>query len=208
MFLMNIEINNITLIKWILTFHDFDCRAWRLQGWPRTRLRSQRQQEPRSNLLNRTVHISQWTASHQELFRTETDYLSPSIQFFLTGLHFLFTFQLAHKNFFFFFLEGGLGVCFPVSRTSDNRLRVFSTCHFSIYSLYSSWPRWWFINLNVWFVFSLNFWIVYFCGTKDCQVVTDKYFCQIVVEKDKCPLVLRHGNEYTSTLLFNPFFFY
>lgn len=50
---------------------------------------------------------------------------------------------------------------------------------------------------------------MYYCGTKDCQVVTDKYFCQIVVGKDKCPLVLQHVNESTSsTLLFNLFCFF
>lgn len=41
---------------------------------------------------------------------------------------------------------------------------------------------------------SFKHYSVYFCGTKDCQVVTDKYFCQIVVEKDD-PLVLQHVNE-------------
>lgn len=42
---------------------------------------------------------------------------------------------------------------------------------------------------------SFKHYSVYFCGTKDCQVVTDKYFCQIVVEKDDDPLVLQHVNE-------------
>lgn len=50
---------------------------------------------------------------------------------------------------------------------------------------------------------------VYFCGTKDCQVVTDKYFCQIVVEKDNDPLVLRYVDEcFVSTVLFNLGFFF
>lgn len=53
---------------------------------------------------------------------------------------------------------------------------------------------------------------MYFCGTKDCQVVTDKYFCQIVVEKDDDddPLVLQHVNECFLFLfyLILVFFFY
>lgn len=52
---------------------------------------------------------------------------------------------------------------------------------------------------------------MYFCGTKDCQVVTDKYFCQIVVEKDDDPLVLQHVNEcflFLFYLILVFFFFY
>lgn len=49
---------------------------------------------------------------------------------------------------------------------------------------------------------SFKHYSVYFCGTKDCQVVTDKYFCQIVVEKDDDPLVLQHINECFLFLLF------
>lgn len=42
---------------------------------------------------------------------------------------------------------------------------------------------------------SFKHYSVYFCGTKDCQVVTDKYFCQIVVEKNNDPLVLQYVDE-------------
>lgn len=49
---------------------------------------------------------------------------------------------------------------------------------------------------------------VYFCGTKDCHVLIDKYFCQTVVGKDTiAPLVLQPlKNAFLLTFLFNLFF--
>lgn len=78
------------------------------------------------------------------------------------------------------------GVWFPVFKTSDNGLRLFYLPfqHLIPVSLLAKAIVQ--VNLNVCF-FPLNFlkYSVYFCGTKDCQVVTDKYFCQIVVGKKK-----------------------
>lgn len=56
-----------------------------------------------------TVHVAYWTASHQDLFHTKTDYLSPTLShtFFLTGLHVFFTFRLAHPDCFCLFFGGG-----------------------------------------------------------------------------------------------------
>lgn len=186
--------------------------AWWIQGRPRTRLWCQRRQEPRSNLLKtHTVHIAHWTASHQDLK------IFSAPRWTICHLLFLFFFffllvsapfslsQLTHHD-LFCFLEGS-GVWFLVFRVSLKGLRLFN-----IYSQCSSWPSG-SSSKSIWIFFFLwlkKYCSVCFCGTKDCQVVTDKYFfCWIVVGKDKDPLVLRYVDEcITFYLLFNLGFFF
>lgn len=196
-FLLNVGIYFISTLN--CCFHLCDYRARRLQGRPRTRLWSQRQQEPRSNLLRREQSTCfSLKCITSGTFHTNMDYLSPCPFFFFTGLR-IFTFQLAHRCISFVFLGGGWG-----SPESGSGLRFFYLPFQHLLPVFLLAKV---VVHKFKCVFPLIFeFCVYFCGTNDCQVVTDKYFCQVVVERDKRPLVLQNVNGSVSfTFLFNLF---
>lgn len=116
----------------LLVFDIFHSRAaWWLQRRPRKRFRRQRQQEPRPDLLRRThkrrVHIAHRTASHQDFFPPHHHGLFfIYLTFFFFGCFFTCTED-------FYLLCFGRGIL-----PSEHQKTDFSTCHFSIYFLYSS----------------------------------------------------------------------
>lgn len=119
----------------LLVFDIFHSRAaWWLQRRPRKRFRRQRQQEPRPDLLRRThkrrVHIAHRTASHQDFFPPHHH----GLFFIYLTFFFLVVFLLVRRIFICFVLGGeGRGIL-----PSEHQKTDFSTCHFSIYFLYSS----------------------------------------------------------------------
>lgn len=117
----------------LLVFDIFHSRAaWWLQRRPRKRFRRQRQQEPRPDLLRRThkrrVHIAHRTASHQDFFPTP-----PRTIFHLLNFFFYYYFFNLYGGFLFAMFWEGRGIL-----PSEHQKTDFSTCHFSIYFLYSS----------------------------------------------------------------------
>lgn len=118
----------------LLVFDIFHSRAaWWLQRRPRKRFRRQRQQEPRPDLLRRThkrrVHIAHRTASHQDFFSPHHH----GLFFIYLTFFFFWLFFYLYGGFLFALFWEGRGIL-----PSEHQKTDFSTCHFSIYFLYSS----------------------------------------------------------------------